>query len=139
MNASGRALAAAVEDLGELVPERDLLIVYDDVDLPLGRIRLRPSGSDGGHGGMASVIDALGTRTLPRLRFGIGRPAEGGEMQDFVLGLFTPDEELQLERDIPRASLAALTSLQSGVLAAMNRFNSDPERDPERDPELPTG
>ncbi len=143
MNASGRALAAAVSELGELDPERDVLIVYDDADLPLGRIRLRPSGSDGGHGGMASVIDALGTRNLARLRFGIGRPEEGREMQDFVLGPFTVAEELRLERDIPRASLAAVTALQQGVLAAMNRFNSapesDPESDPDHDPGLPTG
>jgi PTH1 family peptidyl-tRNA hydrolase len=90
---------------------------------------------------MASVIDALGTRNLARLRFGIGRPEEGREMQDFVLGPFTPVEELRLERDIPRASLAAVTALQAGVLAAMNRFNSapDPESDPDHDPGLPTG
>jgi PTH1 family peptidyl-tRNA hydrolase len=135
MNASGRALAAAVSELGELDLERDLLIVYDDVDLPLGRIRLRPSGSDGGHGGLASIIDALGTRNVPRLRFGIGRPAEGREVRDFVLEPFSSAEEQRLERDIPRASLAALTALQAGVPAAMNRFN----RDPEHDPELPTG
>jgi PTH1 family peptidyl-tRNA hydrolase len=135
MNASGRALAAAVAELGELDPQRDLLIVYDDVDLPLGRIRLRPSGSDGGHGGLASIIDALGTRNVPRLRFGIGRPSEGRPVRDFVLEPFSSAEEQRLERDIPRASLAALAALQAGVPDAMSRFN----RDPEHDPELPAG
>jgi PTH1 family peptidyl-tRNA hydrolase len=134
MNDSGRALAAAVSELCELDPERDLIVVYDDADLPLGRIRLRPSGGDGGHGGMESVIEALGTRNLPRLRFGIGRPEAGGELRDVVLDGFTPEEELRLDRDIPRASLAVLTVLQSGFRAAMNRFNSDP-RDPERAPD----
>jgi PTH1 family peptidyl-tRNA hydrolase len=116
-------------ELPEIDPERDLLVVYDDLDLPLGRIRLRPSGGDGGHRGMTSVIDALGTRNFARLRFGVGRPEGTDETVTFVLEAFTAAEEAVLELGIPRASLAVITALREGVSVAMNRFNRDPDRD----------
>ena len=127
MNASGDALRVAVSELPEIEPERDLLVVYDDLDLALGRIRLRPAGGDGGHRGMRSVIDALGTQQLARLRFGVGRPDGSDETLTFVLGAFTEGEEAVLELGVPRASLAAITALREGVRVAMSRFNRDPD------------
>ncbi len=135
MNASGDALRVALSELSEIDPERDLLVVYDDLDLPLGRIRLRPSGGDGGHRGMTSVIDALGTRHFARLRFGVGRPEGTDETVTFVLEAFTAAEEAVLELGIPRASLAVITALREGVSVAMNRFNRDPDRHPDGDPD----
>jgi PTH1 family peptidyl-tRNA hydrolase len=126
MNRSGGSVAAALAGLPDVLPERDLLIVYDDLDLPLGRIRLRPRGGDGGHNGISDVIERLGTRDFARLRFGIGRPAASDGVIDFVLDPFSADEEeLALER-IPIACEAALALLTEGAAVAMDRFNADP-------------
>lgn len=95
MNLSGQAVKPLVKSCGiELV---DLLVVYDDMDLPLGAVRFRPGGGAGGHKGMLSVIEALGNRHFPRLRFGIGRPSHGDPM-DYVLSEFSEDERAAMER-----------------------------------------
>lgn len=147
MNRSGDAVAAAVAELVELDPGRDLVVVYDDLDLPLGRLRLRPRGGAGGHRGVQSVIDALGTRDFPRLRFGIGRPDPGAapgephaprepdrEVVDFVLDAFSADEERVLAARVPVAAEAALVLLRDGAEVAMGRFNAAP-----LDPAAPAG
>jgi PTH1 family peptidyl-tRNA hydrolase len=127
MNRSGRAIAAALAGLPEVEPAQDLLVVHDDLDLPLGRIRIRPRGGAGGHNGLADVISCLETEEFARLRFGIGRP-EGPESNqgviDFVLDGFHPEEQRLLADRIPTAADAAVMCLRDGPAAAMDRFNS---------------
>jgi len=133
MNLSGGPVAAAVRALPVEDPSRDLLVVYDDLDLPLGRLRLRARGGAGGHNGLGDILEALGeqapgaqdTSALPRLRFGIGRPPPGMDPVDYVLAPFTKDEESSLRRALPRAVDAVICFLEEGAGPAMNRFNAD--------------
>jgi PTH1 family peptidyl-tRNA hydrolase len=127
MNRSGVAVAEALAALPVEDPSRDLLVVFDDVDLPFGRLRLRPSGSAGGQKGLVDVIERLGRRDFPRLRFGVGRP-EGDDVEtaDWVLSPFSPDEAAELAGRMEAAAEAAEVALLEGVTAAMNRFNRDP-------------
>jgi peptidyl-tRNA hydrolase, PTH1 family len=127
MNRSGSAVAAAVAGLGLAEPSGALLLVLDDVDLPFGRLRLRPAGGAGGHRGLADVIERLGTRELPRLRFGVGRPAGDRETADHVLERFSAEETARLPQHLGRAAAALETALVGGVVAAMTLFNRDPE------------
>ena len=101
----------------------DLVVIYDDMDLPLGRLRLRPRGSAGGHRGMASVIEALETEEFPRLRVGIGRPPPGVDPVQYVLEPFTPEEEQAVAEVAARAAEALEVLLVRGLEAAMNEFN----------------
>ena len=100
----------------------DLLVVYDDLDLPLGLIRLRPSGGSGGHKGMESIITALGTGDFPRLRIGIGRSL-GDDPAEYVLRRFTYDEMIVMESAYARASQAIECYLTRDIATAMNEFN----------------
>lgn len=122
MNESGRAVAPLVH-FYQVPPER-LLVVYDDLDLPLGAIRLRPDGGSGGHRGMQSVIDHLGTQKFPRLRIGIGRPPEQMDPADYVLRDFSPDEESVLEEVLDRATAAIRTWVTEGLEKAMSLYNT---------------
>ena len=90
------------------VPTRHVLVVYDEVDLPFGTLRLRPSGSAAGHKGIGSIIQALGTQEIPRLRLGIGRPPGGGKAMGHVLKLFAPSERAALEKEILPAAAEAI-------------------------------
>jgi len=122
MNVSGEA----VRDLRRrhrLRPE-DILVIVDDIDLPLGRLRLRAGGSAGGHNGLKSVIEALGTTEFPRLRVGIGRPPLGVDPAEFVLTRFTDGEAAAVEKSLTRAAEAVETAVTAGIAAAMNRFNA---------------
>jgi len=103
-------------------PPEDILVVCDDMNLELGRLRLRRKGSSGGHNGLASIIEALGTEEFPRLRIGIGR-AEDGDAVGHVLGRFRPEEEPVVEEALGRATAAVRTWLSLGIEAAMNEFN----------------
>jgi PTH1 family peptidyl-tRNA hydrolase len=122
MNVSG----AAVGDLRRRhhLRSEDILIIVDDIDLPLGRLRLRPGGSAGGHNGLKSVIEALGTTEFPRLRVGIGRPPAGVDPADFVLTRFGPDEAPAVDESLERAADAVEAAVTLGLPAAMNRFNA---------------
>ena len=132
MNRSGGAVAEAVAALALADPAHELLVVFDDVDLPLGRLRLRSHGSSGGHNGLADVIERLGSDAVPRLRFGIGRPTEPRDTVDFVLEPFSPAEEELLARAVPRAVEAVECFVHEGARAAMNRFNGPwPEAAPD--------
>jgi PTH1 family peptidyl-tRNA hydrolase len=124
MNLSGAAVSAALAKLPLEDPARDLLVVFDDADLPFGKLRLRASGSGGGHNGLGDILEKLGTRDVPRLRFGIGRPSVPMDTVNFVLGRFTPEEEKALGGHLDRAAQAVETFLADGAAAAMNRFNS---------------
>lgn len=124
MNESGRSVAAALRRLPVESPATELLVVLDDADLPFGRLRLRGSGSDGGHNGLADVLERLGTRDVPRLRFGIGRPAVPMDTAAYVLGKFSPEEEAALPAQLDRAADAVECFLRDGLATAMNRFNA---------------
>lgn len=119
MNDSGRAVGPLVEALG--VAGEDLLVVCDDLALPLGRIRLRRRGSSGGHKGLASIIQALATEEFPRLRIGIG-PVRG-EAVEFVLGEFDRAERATIEEAVREAVEAVRSWATRGIEEAMNRFN----------------
>ncbi|RDV84643.1 aminoacyl-tRNA hydrolase [Ammonifex thiophilus] len=121
MNLSGEAVRLLVEKKG-LLPE-EILVVYDDLDLPLGRLKLALSGSSGGHRGMGSVLEALGTTSVPRLRLGIGRPPAGVDAATYVLSPFAPEEREELDRLLERAVAAVKCALQEGMVQAMNKFN----------------
>jgi peptidyl-tRNA hydrolase, PTH1 family len=124
MNESGRAVRA-VSQFYKITPA-ETLIVYDDVDLPLGRLRLRLAGSAGGHNGMRSLIASLGTDAFPRLKLGIatdsGRPG-GDRLVGHVLGKFSAEEKPLLDSVLGRAADAVTLALKSGIGAAMNLFN----------------
>lgn len=122
MNRSGQAAKAAI-DWYKFDPEATLAI-YDDMDLPLGRLRLRLSGSAGGHNGMKSLIAHLGTQNFPRLRIGIGRDVNNKDAIAHVLGQFTPDERPLVERACDLSLEAIECSLKDGIAKAMSLYNS---------------
>jgi PTH1 family peptidyl-tRNA hydrolase len=121
MNGSGDAVAALVRGHGA----NAVVVAYDDLDLPLGRVRIRPDGGAGGHRGVASVIAAVGT-TFVRVRIGIGRPPTEVDPVDFVLTPFAPDERPALERALARAADGVEMLLRDGVDAAMRAINPAP-------------
>jgi PTH1 family peptidyl-tRNA hydrolase len=133
VNRSGDAVAEALAACADLDPGRDLLVVFDDADLPLGRLRLRARGSSGGHNGLGDVLERLEREAVPRLRFGIGRPGEPHDTVDWVLEPFTAAEEALLARAIPRAVDATLCFVREGIAEAMNRYNG-PWPEPEAEP-----
>ena len=124
MNLSGEAVAS-VAHFYKITPA-ETLVAFDDVDMPIGSLRLRASGSAGGHNGMRSIISLLGTDQFPRLKLGIaaegGRPA-GHKLAGHVLGRFTEDERAGVLQSVDRAADAVLLALRSGLDAAMNLFN----------------
>lgn len=122
MNLSGEAVQPLVSFYK--INPADLLVVYDDLDLPLGRLRLRPFGGAGGHNGMRSIIHRLGSDRFPRLRVGIGRPPGAMDPADYVLQDFTPDEEAVMTSTRAAAVQAIAVWLREGLDAAMNRFNA---------------
>ena len=121
MNASGEAVRA-MADFFRLSPEKILLVV-DDADLPFGEIRLRGSGSSGGHHGLESVEEHLGTREFPRLRIGIGRKDSSRQITNYVLGQFAKDEADLLEKVLTRAAGQVECWAGGGITKAMNQFN----------------
>jgi PTH1 family peptidyl-tRNA hydrolase len=125
MNVSG----AAVSRLAQLhdVPHTNLLVISDDIDLPLGQIRLRPFGGTGGHKGLKSIQEQMGIQDFPRLRIGIGRPPGRTDPADFVLDDFTENELEEIEIDIRRAADCVLLFLSEGIQAAMTSFNRTAE------------
>ena len=125
MNLAGDSVAAALESLPVDDLAADLLVVLDDVDLPFGRLRLRPAGGAGGHRGLAHLIECLGSSDFPRLRFGVGRPPELLDTADYVLQPFDPDEEARVGARVAAAAEALDAALVLGIGAAMNRFNRD--------------
>ena len=121
MNESGLAVVPLAR-FYRVSPER-LFVIYDDLDLPLGTVRLRPEGGSGGHKGMRSIIAHLGAQHFPRLRVGIGRPPGRMDPAAYVLQDFSADEDLLLEETLERAVGAVETWLGEGIEAAMNRYN----------------
>jgi PTH1 family peptidyl-tRNA hydrolase len=101
-----------------------LLVIYDDMDLPLGRLRLRLSGSAGGHNGMKSIISHLNSQDFPRLRLGIGKSQDNTETISHVLGRFRPEEEILVKQSLALAVEAVESSLRVGVEKTMSLYNS---------------
>ncbi|MBK7951243.1 MAG: aminoacyl-tRNA hydrolase [Deltaproteobacteria bacterium] len=125
MNRSGESVGAALERWPALAPERDLLVVLDDLDLPPGRLRLRPSGGAGGHRGLADIARELATQATPRLRFGIGHPGSAAQVVDWVLEPFSEAEEAEvLPAAVERAADAVACVVGEGLKIAMDRFNA---------------
>ena len=123
MNRSGDAVAALVRYY-DLVPA-DVLVVVDEVALTFGRLRARPRGSAGGHNGLKSIADRLGTTDFPRLRLGVGRGDARRNLADHVLSTFEPGERTELESFIARAADAAEMFAVDGIAAVMNAYNPD--------------
>ena len=119
MNNSGTAVAALIRKFE--IPLSELCVVYDDIHLDIGVLRIRQKGSDGGQKGMKSIIHHLGTTAFPRLRIGIGEPI--GNLTDYVLTGFTEDEEIETAHIIDRAVDAIKTFVKNDILTAMNQFN----------------
>jgi PTH1 family peptidyl-tRNA hydrolase len=122
MNLSGLAVAGALKQHGASL--QDLLVVCDDVNLDLGRMRLRRSGTAGGHNGLKSIIDHLHSDQFPRLRLGVDQPPPGMEMMAYVLGSFRRGDWPAVHEVIARAVQAAETWVYHGIDEAMNRFNA---------------
>ena len=129
MNLSGQSVSRLVKKFD--INLNDLVIIYDDLDLPPGKIRIRQGGSSGGHKGIDSIISSLGSRDFSRLRIGIGRPTttEGSDQISeadiiaYVLSDFTPEEKQAITQLIPRVSEAIYYLLTEGVTSAMNEYN----------------
>lgn len=124
MNRSGAPLLA-VSQFYKIAPE-EILAVFDDMDLPLGRLRIRLEGGTGGHNGIDSIITTLGSDQIPRLRLGIGAAPEAGAV-DYVLGRFFEDELELADKAVARAVEAVKWAIDKGVVSAMNTFNKIPE------------
>jgi PTH1 family peptidyl-tRNA hydrolase len=124
MNRSGEAVAAIANFYK--ITAAEVLVVLDDLALPLGRLRLRTQGGSGGHNGLESVIEHFGTEAVPRLRVGIGAAPSQGAV-DYVLGRFFEEEKPLLDATIKRAAEAAKSAVDNGLFAAMNVFNQSPE------------
>jgi len=122
MNASGVAVARLCH-LHGLAPE-DLVVVIDDINLELGQLRLRRGGSEGGHRGLRSITERLGTQDYPRLRLGVGAPPGGMSARDWVLSPFSADERETAEEAVARARRCVEVAVIAGIEAAMNEFNS---------------
>jgi PTH1 family peptidyl-tRNA hydrolase len=121
MNLSGRSVKLLMQRLQ--ASSSDVLIVHDDLDLPLGKLRLYSGGGSGGHKGIESIIAEVESRDFSRIRVGIGRPQGDGDVTDHVLGDFRPEERVIIEDTIARVSEAILCLLREGMTAAMNKYN----------------
>lgn len=121
MNLSGQAVAPLARYYKLELPQ--VLVIHDDLDLPLGTIRLRPSGGSGGQKGLGSIIQQFGTQDFPRLRIGIGRPPGRMEAADYVLQTFSKGEMETFQFVLVKAEEAVLSFIQQGIVTAMNQFN----------------
>ena len=123
MNESGRAVAPLIHFYK--LPLSNLLVIHDDLDLPLGTLRLRPSGGTSGQRGMASIITQLGTQEFPRMRLGIGRPPGQMDPVDYVLKDFLPSEQDLLKIVLQTAVEASQTFITEGLTKTMNKYNGE--------------
>lgn len=144
MNLSGLSVAALVRELEIAVPSEDLIVLYDELAIPLGTIRIRERGSANGHNGVKSISGALGTEEWLRIRIGVGKPAleDGREIKaggkDYLLSPFRKQELVVLDEVLDRARRAVEMVLANGVSAAMNEFNRRPD-EPEKGRDEPNG
>lgn len=123
MNDSGSAVSSLLHYFK--VPLERLLVIHDDLDLPLGVLRLRPGGGSAGQRGVQSIADKLGTSAFPRLRFGIGRPPGRMDPADYVLEKFSASEQELLRMTLEQAAAAARAFIRDGLEKAMNQYNGE--------------
>lgn len=123
MNLSGESINEIAE--WYKLPMENLIVIYDDVDIPVGTIRIRPKGSSGTHNGMRSVIYQLRSDEFPRIRIGIGKAPEEWNLADYVLSRFNAEEAVDVARSIERAADAASVIVKSGIETAMNLYNGE--------------
>ena len=122
MNHSGLSVSRLVKKFK--IGLEDLLVVYDDLDLPLGKIRIREGGSAGGHNGIKSIINELGSHDFPRLRVGIGRPGDtNSDVIPYLLGELHPEVKKAINQVLPGVNEAIFCFISEGVTAAMNKYN----------------
>jgi len=122
MNLSGNAVSQVVAFYN--VEPSHVIVMYDDVNLPFGHLRIRDKGSAGGHNGMKSVIAALGTDQFPRVRIGVGEKPDGWDLADYVLSKFTKEEIVTIRETIDQAAEAAQSIIENGITETMNRYNT---------------
>jgi PTH1 family peptidyl-tRNA hydrolase len=121
MNESGRSVGAALRSTTAGVA--DLIVVHDELDLPLGTVRVKIGGGHGGHNGLRSIIDHLGSPEFIRVRVGVGRPVPGLDAADYVLSPFLPGEQQTAAEAMAKAADAVQTIIRDGLTKAMNAFN----------------
>jgi peptidyl-tRNA hydrolase, PTH1 family len=136
MNLSGASVSELVREY-DAKPEEDLVLLYDELDLPFGTLRVRPRGRSAGHNGVESVIAALGTQEITRIRMGVAPDHPVGDGARYVLSQFKKSQLETVDQVLDQAAEAVKVILTEGVQAAMNRFNRKPEE--ERDEGLETG
>ena len=122
MNLSGKSVKYWLDK--EKIPIENLLVIFDDIAIPLNKIRLRPGGSDAGHNGLKSIQEALGSSNYPKLRFGLGNDFPKGRQSDFVLGKWRPEEEAVVKQKIDLCVEVIETFALAGIHTAMNKFNN---------------
>ncbi len=122
MNNSGIAIQAVANFYK--IPADHVIVIYDDVSLPFGQLRLRKGGSAGGHNGMKSIISHLGTQDFPRVRIGVGEKPQGWDLADYVLAKFTAEEVVGIRETIAEAADAAEAIVSKGMDKAMNLYNT---------------
>lgn len=122
MNLSGESVRELV-DYYKVDPETELIVIYDDIDLAPGKLRIRAKGSAGGHNGMKNIIAHLGTQTFARIRVGVGEKPKGWDLADYVLGRFAREEEPVIREALDQVVESCKVIVSEDVTAAMNRFN----------------
>ena len=123
MNLSGESVRELV-DYYKIDPEEELIVVYDDINLAPGKLRIRPKGSAGGHNGIKNIIAHLGTQIFPRVRIGVGEKPKGWNLADYVLGRFSGEEEPVIREALDKAAQACVEIMNEDVSSAMNKFNN---------------
>ena len=121
MNLSGTCVQE-VAKFYKVNPE-DIVVIYDDIDIEFGKIRIRPNGSPGTHNGMRNITERLQTQNFPRIRVGAGRPKDGQQLYEFVLSQFDEEEMKIIQNSIKNAADAAVEIIKNGLLKVMNQFN----------------
>lgn len=121
MNNSGEAVAYLLTRFG--ASPSQLVVIYDEMDLPVGSVRIQPRGSSAGHNGIESILSALATPEFSRVRVGIGKPPEEAVGRDHVLGRFSREEDQVIKETVPKVAEAVLCLLEEGIDVAMNRYN----------------
>ena len=123
MNLSGESLRAAC-DFFKIDPEQELIVIYDDISLAPGQLRIRAKGSAGGHNGIKSIISHLGTQVFLRVTVGVGEKPQGWDLADYVLGHFSKEEQQVMQESFDRAADAAAALLSEEVQQVMNEYNT---------------
>ena len=121
MNLSGNCVKEIVDFYK--ISKEEILVIYDDMDIEPGKIKIRKKGSAGGHNGMKSIIQMLGTEEFSRIRIGIGRPEHNGDEINYVIGAIPEEEIPKLEEGVEKAKEAVIEILKNGIDSAMNKFN----------------